>query len=168
MVTFHGTIAGANVTITATGVQCLNAMLTNDSSPMAPTESDQLRFTGVTVEAPAGCTVPSTLTSKTLKGEIYGDSAVGSRFYERLAPAEEGTTLLTIPIEGCALEGSYPLKGVLYSRATLSTGVESESQEFVSDEETSKFGGLTLAGNAAFVTRSFIVQLVGTGTFQVH
>lgn len=167
-ITFHGTIAGAKITLTATGAQCLGGVITNDSSPMAATDRYQLRLTGVTLDEPAGCKVPSTLTTKELKGEIYGDSVVASRAYERVVPVE-GTTLLTIPIEGCALAGSYPLKGVMFSRAASSTGVESASQEFISDEETNSFSeGLTLAGNPVSDTKDLVIQLVGTGTYKVQ
>ena len=148
-------------------VHCASVMPLPTEPAGTPNIVGSRSFTDETVEAPAGCTVPSTLTTNALSGEIYGDSAVSTRFYERLAPTE-GTTLLTIPIEGCALAGKYQLKGVLYSRAVQNTGVEVENQEFISNEETSKFGGLTLAGNPAFATSNFIIQLVGTGTFKVQ
>ncbi len=109
------TIAGVQLELQATGTEGLatGANKKNAEGEHFIEGTGTTTYTGVTVTKPAGkgCKVPEgKLTTNKLKGTSLGQGMEG-----KLEPAE-GTTFMTVPIEGCiieALNNKYTLSGTI-------------------------------------------------------
>ncbi len=159
---FRGAIGLLEVEITATGVECIETKLSNDvvGGVNMATAVAKFKFTGVTVDKPAGCKTPATNTTNALVADLQMDQTVTTKSYLGFAPAE-GANLTTIKLEGCAAEGIYPVKGVFYTEATNQTAAYSLIQEFASSMTTHAMSSLTFSANPATLTGEIAVQLAG-------
>jgi hypothetical protein len=140
-----GKVLGTPVELQATGVECVESTISNPGE--FAVDAGKLKFTGVTVTNPVGCSTTSTLTTAALSTQVYME---GTTSYDRFAPTS-GTTFVNVPLTGCAAAGSYPVKGTDFGRSPNLTGVEKEHQklEFSGAINTTAGGGLTLGTEAA-------------------
>jgi hypothetical protein len=139
-------------------------------------DSGILTFSGLTVDEPAGCAVESPIKTKPLTTELvthkffdmyeiggikFKVETTSARAYDKFFP-EEGEVFATIKVTGCAVAGSYNLKGVVYGEAE-EWGVERVSQQlnFSPGVNATLGGSLTLGSNAAELTASATTHLVG-------
>jgi hypothetical protein len=164
--------AGIKVTLTATGIECINHEGTPGANgtatlnqtgkgtvaePYVAEDLGRLKFTGVTVSTPPNCAVKGgTVTTNPLKSELYMDSADNTVTFDEFKPT--GTSFATVPVvsvpEGsgtCSVEGERIAKGFTYGQAVNKTGVEAVKQHltFGTSVETTAGNGLTFAGNPA-------------------
>ena len=116
-----------------------------------------LVFHGVTVSGPGatGCSTPSTITTKELKG-VLGMNKAGTIATFKVTP-KEGTTFATIELTGtCANAGLYKVTGTVYAQATNATGVFAKTQKLTFSEAIQKSAGtatsLKFGENGAFLS----------------
>ncbi|MGH2938701.1 MAG: hypothetical protein ACRDPE_11350 [Solirubrobacterales bacterium] len=174
--TLEGTVLGLKTKLTATGVECLESVIKQEgtgASGMA-IDSGKLRFTGVTVDEPEGCSVTGgTLTTEKLNTFVQMD---GTKVYDKFQPAS-GETFVKIPITGCAIAGTIPVTGTDFGLATHTnakgetinnlTGEEFASQmlTFSGTINTEAGGALKLGGNTATLTGTADNELEGGAVF---
>ncbi|MGH2938112.1 MAG: hypothetical protein ACRDPE_08330 [Solirubrobacterales bacterium] len=162
----ESTVIGLPLKLTATGVSCPGGKIFNESGRAKAT--GKIKFTGVTVDEPAGCSVAGgSIESAALNSEVWMEENSAEKVFQRFVPAS-GTTLATIEFEGCALEGIFPLKGTLFGESVNSTGVEGTSQGFTFSNaiNTTAGGSLTLGKSAATLTGRINVALTGGGAWK--
>jgi hypothetical protein len=163
----HTLVGGAPLKLTATGVECPGGAIENitvGGVHMAGA-SGKIRFTGVTVSEPAGCTTPATLETLALKADLLmGKGTAGqpatSKGFVKFEPAVPGGNIATATIEGCAAEGKYPIKGSIISEATNDTGTpHSAVQEVNGSETTAAMSALKFGTNASSLTGEIAIEL---------
>jgi hypothetical protein len=144
------TIGGGAITIRSTNVECVESKITQTGT-MAE-DSGKLRFIGVSVVEPAGCSVAATLTTEALKTHLEMD---GTTTYDRFEPAAGPTEkFITLKITKCAFEGSYPIKGYVRGRSNP-TGTAAVIQPLTFDSSSAAVSGLTIGGNGVTFTGTF-------------
>ncbi len=170
--TLTGTVAGQPTKLTATGVECVNATIYNEVVATVPhaKATGKIKFTGVTVDEPAGCTTPATQETNLLEGEVtmveQGGVVSTKPFFKFEPDATAGAVnFTTVKLEGCAAEGSYPVKGYTYCEATNATEVHSEQQECGDNATTAAQSKLTLGPNAAAISGQITAELTAGGSF---
>lgn len=159
-----GTVAGAATEITATTLECPSGDVIKQEGEHG-IATGTLKFSGLTVVKPAGCTTSASITTKALTAKIYME---GSTVYTRFEPtAGETSTFASIPLEGCAAEGTYPVKGTVFGKSSNATGVEAANQPltFSAAINTTAGGSLLLGGNAASITGAANNELVSGSKF---
>ncbi len=148
------TTVGKNNTplkLQATGITCPEAEIFNESEVAKLT--GKLKFTGVTVVEPAGCSVAGgAVETNAVKGTVgmkKGSSTIDTIVFE---PAV-GEEFAAVSIEGCAIAGEYPVKGKVIGQPTSATCTEAETQTFSFDEaiQNDAGGALTFGNKAAQV-----------------
>jgi len=147
----RGTVAGLATEITASAVECPSGDVIKQEGENA-IATGTLKFSGLTVVKPEGCKTTETITTKALTAKTYME---GTTVYTRFEPTAGPTeTFASIPLNGCAAEGSYPVKGTVFGQASNVTGVEAKSQAlaFSAAINSTAGGSLLLAGNAASIT----------------
>jgi hypothetical protein len=168
--TLHGTISGTSVDLTMTGLECVECKITNspvtEKSGAVAMGKGKLKFTGVTVDTPVGCTVRNGSSSgsvgliETKPLVFHADWMHEGKWFQHWFPASSNV-IATFLLEGgsCPVAGTYNLKGTVFSEATNNTGVQAVAQEFVFSPviQTTAGAEMTLGPNAA--------ELVGTGVF---
>jgi len=99
-------------------------------------------FEECSVEGAAACVVPNIKTAK-LKSELVWLAKTGNAAGDRLTP-ESGEVFTTILIEGCAAEGTFPVKGEALGEA-LPDGTEASpgTLKFLDPAITKYFTGTT-------------------------
>ncbi len=157
-----GTIAGAETELTATGVECIGAVIETKSieGVNMAVSSGKVKLTGVTVKKPAGCSTPSTNTTVSSVGRTQMDETVTTKGFGRAEPAS-GTTFTSIKLEECAAEGTYPVKGVAYGEGVKGTGTQEVAPVGVSNATTNAMGSLTLGTSPVTVTGEATASLSG-------
>jgi hypothetical protein len=164
--TLHLTIFGAPMKFSATGIECPGGTIENitvEGVHMA-VASGKLKFTGISIVEPAGCTTPATNETATVKADLLmGKGTAGqpatSKGFVKFVPALEGGNFTSLTIEGCAAEGKYPIKGFIISEATTATEVHAVTQEINGSETTAAMSGLKFGTNAASLTGEIAVTL---------
>jgi hypothetical protein len=161
-----GTVLGAETELTATGLECPGATISNTvvGTENMAIDGGKLTFTGVKVAKPAGCSVEEKLTTESLKTNLEMDTSVAGRTFDKFEPT--GEKFISIKITGCAIAGTYPVKGSTYGRAVNTTGTLATNQPLVFDSETNGFSSLTLAGKPATITGEANNELVSGASFQ--
>jgi hypothetical protein len=164
----HTTVGGAALELQATGVECPGATIENITvgGVHMAAASGKIKFTGVTVIEPAGCTTPVTNETLALKADLLmGKGTAGqpatSAGFVKFVPAVEGGNFTSVTISECAAEGKYPVKGFTIGEATTATEVHSSVQEVNGSETTAAMSGLKFGTNAASLTGEISVQLAG-------
>ena len=156
------TVVGLHLTITATGVHCTGTC-TIDESGNVELVDGKLEFTGMTVDTPAGCTIPSTMTTRTLSAELIMDPGGGTATFLRWKPAT-GETIAEFELGGtCALAGTpLRIKGTITSRLN-NTGVSAVEQPatFSFAEQTTGGGSLKAGKEVATLTGKLGIKLSG-------
>jgi hypothetical protein len=159
--TLESLVAGIiPVKITATGVECVSSKI-EQSGNMA-IDSGKIKFTGVTIDEPSGCTIPSTLETNQLNTKLEEE---GSTVYDLFEPAS-GTTFINIPLSGCALAPGGNVEGSVFGKASNATGtfVETQVLSFSSAINATAGGTLSFAGSSASLTGE-VNNTLGAGTF---
>lgn len=108
--TFKGKVLGQEFVLTAKKVSSSSGTIFQEGTKAK--SSGAYEFSELTVDKPAGCTVSSPIKTNAMTGELV-DHSGSSDLFEKFVP-EEGETIATIKISGCAIAGSYPLKGTFY------------------------------------------------------
>jgi hypothetical protein len=168
-------IGGVKLDIASTGLECLStAPCTIKNEAGSATLEGKVKFTGVTVEEPAGCQVSGgSITTNLLT--IDPDYMIGTANYALIKPFS-GTTFATITIEKktgqtCPVSGSYLLKGTVFVKAQNATGVTAHVQKVNSSRAINEEAGgslafiggpATLTGEVAFTAEGASTNLFGT------
>jgi hypothetical protein len=95
----------------------------------------KMKFSGCKMAAPVGCTVSESFETVTLS---ESSEDLKEEVMRTLYAPKEGTQLASIKISGCAIAGTYPLKGKLRSQTV---NIHTEEFSKTSGSET------TLGGN---------------------
>jgi hypothetical protein len=144
--TFKVTVGSTLYWLQATGVECEGCKITNGTTAAEKAMAKgKIKFTGVSVLAPAGCTTNSTVTTSEIFA--HADYMHEGKAYVKFEPAKGPTTLFaTVPITGCeALNTSLAVKGYVFGQALLNTGEASASQTITFNEAIHKTTESTLA-----------------------
>jgi hypothetical protein len=177
----NSSVGGTPVELTATGLECVgckitNAVVTSGTTPVAMGKG-KIKFTGVTADAPTGCTVrneSSTGTVGVIETKplvVHADFMIGSVAYQQFFP-ETGTNFATIFLGGgnCSgIEGPYNVKGTVFSKAVNATGTQATTQEnlFSQAIQTEAGAELKLGSVKAELSGSGIFSIGGTA-FGIH
>jgi hypothetical protein len=144
-------VLGSPFKLTGTGVEGVETKAVQGTTAET---SGKLKFTGLTVDEPAGCKTPGTLETTALHGvaQMGNTAETSESVYLKLAPAS-GEVLATIKLTECAAAGSYQLKGVLFSKAVNPTGTGASKQGFNTSTaiNASQGGAVTLGKEAAAI-----------------
>jgi hypothetical protein len=123
--TFTTVASGHEYVVHATGTECLECQISN--SPTGGSGTGKLKFTGVTVAQPAGCTTPSTITTKALT--LAANWLQGEYALVKFMPAAGETKgFATLEINGCSLATELVPKGSLFGKFNNKQGVQATSQ----------------------------------------
>jgi hypothetical protein len=162
-----GTLLGKTFVLTSTTVDSDEGTIFQEGN--VAKDSGILTFSGLTVDEPAGCAVESPIKTKPLTTELVthkfkdenGTETTSLKAYDKFFP-EEGEVFATIKVTGCAVAGSYNVKGVVYGEAE-EWGVEKVNQplNFSPAINATLGGSLTLGSNAAELTASGTNHLIG-------
>jgi hypothetical protein len=126
----------------------------------------RLSFSGLTVDKPAGCTVTSPIVTKNLTGEVVKHTGSGNGFVKFTPTTGAGTTFANITVKGCAVAGTYPVKGTVYGEGNAwGTMAAEQPLNFTPAINTTLGGGLTLGTNAAKLTAEGVNHLVSGKKF---
>jgi hypothetical protein len=151
------------VKLTATGISCVECTIYNDGTAHS---AGKLKFTGVTVDEPEGCTVASELTTAELTDEvIMSGTGAEEHTYDLFYPQVEGGTFITIRLSECAIAGKYKVTGTVAGKSTNETGVESGAQTLTFNGTNTAGASLALGGKEAFLMGEVENSLVGGGEF---
>jgi hypothetical protein len=159
--TFTTTVGGTAYELTSTGVECVSCKIENSGGTAVG--SGQLKFTGVTVAKPAGCSVAATITTKALS--IQADWMIGAVDYVKFTPtAGETTALATIEITGCALATTIVPKGTVFFQSVNSTGILAPTQQIKTSAtiNSTAGGSLHVGTESATLTDEARFKLSGT------
>jgi hypothetical protein len=107
--TMKGVLLGQEFVLTSTTLSSSGGTIFQEGSKAKT--SGVLEFSGLTVDKPAGCSVESPIKTKALTGELVG----GHEKKGKKTTPEEGEVFATIKVSGCAVAGSYNVKGVVYA-----------------------------------------------------
>jgi hypothetical protein len=164
--TLSSTILGQSVVLKATGLECSGTCTIDGSSFGTNHSTGKLKFTGVTVEKPAHCSVPGgSLTTNALEDAVEMKTVAGStNTFDKFFPAGTGTTFVVVTLSGaeCILnEAEAPVKGSVYGESN-ETGKAAVSQPLTFNTASNSISTLTLGGNTATLTGSASNALSGT------
>jgi hypothetical protein len=145
--TISTTITGTKTTLT-----CTSATDTGTITGGSKDTAEALKFSGCTISEPAGCKVASSLTTAKLTSELVEE---GGQIYDQVQPSS-GTTVLTLTITECALEGAYRLTGSVRCLA-------SEVEEVAAACEFSSSSGSKLKAGSSEATFVSTTETTLTG-----
>lgn len=151
------------------GIECEGCKIENSGGTAVG--SGKLKFTGVTVTKPEGCSVASTITTKALT--IRADYMIGSVDYWLFEPAAGSEAgLFTVELTGaeCPVKTAIVPKGTLFMKAANATGTQAAEQELSSSAAiNSEAGGnLHVGSEAASMTGSIKFNLASGTAFGTH
>jgi hypothetical protein len=164
------TIGGAEIEFKATGVNCLSCKIKNTGTT-AKVEGS-LEFTGVTVGAPATCSVPGGKIITNPIAAVVGMNTANTIATLKFTP-QSGTNFATFEITGasCPLAGLNKIGGTLFGQATNATGVFGVNQEVTFSQAIQESAGtgssLTFNGNEAILTGAVKNKLSSEKEFAV-
>lgn len=157
------------VKIKATGIECIGFVIKNSGTHGIG--EGKLKFTGVTVVEPTGCTVASgSVETAAVKPELWKDSentALG--FVKYSQPL--GENLATVEITGaCAAAGNRIVKGSVFGELFWLTGSSSAFQpvSFSTAIDTTAGSALKFAGNPAHLSGTVTNVLTSAEEFGAH
>ncbi len=157
------------VILSATGVECVNASISNDASG-AGTGNAELVFTGVTVAEPSNCEVEGgKIESKPVHSELYMDSSDTGITFDKFEPAEGYVNLAVVHLRGgsCPVTGNKPIKGYLFGQAEKRTNEEGSTQalEFSTPVDETAGSALEFAGHSAHLSGQSLLRLASRRNF---
>ena len=144
------TIFGKPIKFTSTGVTGTECSAVNNTTTSATIDCKALVFTGVTVsgEAAAGCSTPTTITTKELTG-VLGMDTGGTRTTIKITPKAGATAAFaTVELTGtCANAGLHKVTGTVFAESTNATGVFAKTQKLSFSEAIQKDAGTATSLN---------------------
>lgn len=145
-------IGGTSFQVHATGVECLSATIKNElvSGNKMGLGGVTLKFTGVTVTQPVGCTTAATFTTNAISTNAELESANKTENYLRFVPAS-GDTFASITFSNCAAAGTYLWKGIFFGEWVNAIGVFAKTQQL---NFQPFLGVTTFGGKAAHISGS--------------
>ena len=155
------------IKFTSTGVTGTECSAVNNTTTSATIDCKALVFTGVSVsgEAAAGCSTPTTITSKELTG-VLGMNKAGTLATLKITPkAGEAAAFATVELTGtCANAGLYKVTGTVFAQSTNATGIFAKTQSLTVSEAIQKSAGT--ASSLKFGEKAAIINgsLEGTET----
>jgi hypothetical protein len=168
--TLETTVAGQELDLTATGIECIECTIENKTGTVA-TADGFLQFTGVTVTKPLNCSVPGgTIKTKALTA-ILGMGPAGSTKDTVKFTPQSGTTFALVELTGasCPISGTYKVTGTQFAESAANTGVTLTDQKITASAAIQKSAGtassLKFGENAATLTGSIEATIIGGGTF---
>ena len=140
---FKTTVAGEAIELSSTNIECVECKIENSGGTAVG--SGKLKFTGVTVSKPAGCSVASTITTKALKVKAdYMISSVDYILFEPEAGAETGFATVELTGASCPIKTAIIPKGTVFVEAANATGTQAVEQEVASSEAINSTAGGSL------------------------
>jgi len=161
-----GTVAGTEAEISATSLECPSGGVIKQEGEHA-VATGTLKFSGLTVRKPAGCTTSASITTKALTAKIYME---GVTVYTRFAPtAGETGTFASISLEGCAAEGTYPIKGTLFGQWSNATETAATDQPltFSPTIQSNAGGSMTLGSEPMGFTGKSTWEILEEGAHAI-
>jgi len=180
------------VTLTATGIECINHEGTSEGNGSARIEQTgtgtaenpyraeafgRIILTGVTVSEPAHCKVAGgSVTSNPVQIQALTDKANTKIRFNRVTPT--GANLATTKIESdgtgaCSIEGNRVTKGAICSKAENEAGIMAVNQPVTHSLAVDETVGntedsceLIFAGNPAHLTGTVSYELAGANVGQ--
>lgn len=117
--------------ITWTGTECVGCKI--EIVGGTAVGSGRLKFNGVTVTEPAGCSAPAAITTNALS--LQADWMGGATNYWKFTPtAGAATAFATIEITGCPQEAVLVPKGIVFFQTANATKVQAVEQEMTTSE----------------------------------
>ena len=157
------------IKFTSTGVTGTECSAVNNTTTSATIDCKALVFTGVSVSggAAAGCSTPTTITSKELTG-VLGMNKAGTLATLKITPkAGEAAAFATVELTGtCAIAGLYKLTGTIFAQAINATGIFATTQGLSFSEAIQESAGtatsLKFGENSAILTGTVKDALEGS------
>jgi hypothetical protein len=153
--TLKGKLLGQEFVLTSTVLSSSGGLIYQEGGAK---DEGVLEFSGLTVDKPSPtCAVESPIKTKQLKSELVDNGSANA--YDKFFPAE-GEVFATLKISGCAVAGSYNVKGTVYGKGnTWSTEVASQPLTFTPAINTELGGALTLGTSPAELTMNGVNTL---------
>lgn len=159
--------SGTPLKLQATGTSCPEGKVFNEAGEAK--FSGKIKFTGVTVVEPAGCSVVGgAVETVALAGSVgmkKGSSTIDTVEFK---PAS-GTQFAEVEISGCSIANAYPVKGVVYGQPTNVTCTEAATQtvDFSEAIQNDAGGALTFGTKPAQISGELSAKLTNGGNFSV-
>lgn len=164
-----GTVGTTPVKLESSEVECISARLFNKSGHGEGRAI--LKFSGVTVKEPTGCTVENeTVETIELKSELYMATGSANPFV-KFEPVTVGGNFAVVDIKGtCAAAGSRIVKGNVFGMASNPTSTPAVTQplEFSSAIDTTAGSELKFSGNPAHLEGTINNSLSSAEKFMAH
>jgi hypothetical protein len=156
--TLTGTVLGKKFVLTSTTLVADEAIIFQEGN--VAKDEETLTFSGLTVDEPAGCSVESPITTKRVTSTVI--THTGNNHVFTTFKPEEGEVFATIKVSGCAIAGSYNVKGEVGAEGD-EWGVETVDQplKFSNAIQTTLGLSLLLGTSAAELTGEATVTLTG-------
>lgn len=156
-------VGGEELTIDATGVNCLSCTIENVTGPHAIAHGE-LEFTGVTLAKPDAtvCSVATTITTKPLTATVgmkKGSTTIDTVRFAPTAGSTAAFATVTFLGASCPIAGSDKVTGVAYGEALNPTGTFAKLQTVKFSEAIQKDAQL-VANELKFGTNP--AYLIGT------
>lgn len=160
--TFDTTVSSFAVSTSFVGIEVLETTLDNIGGTAIA--HFRWRFTGVTVSGPAGCSAPSTITSKPLT--MKADYMIGSTNYVLIEPeagAETGFFTLELTGASCPIKTAIIPKGTVFMQSANATGTQAVEQQLNSSAaiNSTAGGSLHVGTETASLTGAAKMKLSG-------
>ncbi len=156
--TFTTEVGTTEYVLESTGIECVSCHIENTGGTAVG--SGHLRFKGVTVKKPAGCSVASEIETTTLS--VQADWMIGTKNYIKFVPeAGETKEFAEVAITGCALATTLIPKGSVFVESANKTGIQEVEQEVHSSAVINALAG----GSLKVGTKA--ASLAGSATFKM-
>ena len=126
--TFETTVSGVAIKLHSTNTECVECKIENSGGTAVG--SGKAKFTGVTVQEPATCSVASSITTTKLTWKA--DYMIGTVNYILFEPAAGSTTAMaTIELTGasCPIKTAIVPKGTVFVKMQNTTGTQAAEQK---------------------------------------
>jgi hypothetical protein len=156
-------ISGTEFVISATGAECRECSIENSGGVAVGT--GRLKFTGVSLEKPAKCSVPSTITTKglTFQADWMNNKNEEPNYWKIVPTAGEEAGFFTLEITGseCVFKTTIVVKGSLFFQSVNATGTQEAKQQMNSS------GVINMAAGGNFHLGSEPMALAETLNFKM-
>ncbi len=159
------------VTLTATGIECVEATVFNNEAGTLGEDAGRLRFTGVTVDSPPNCSVSGgTVTTQNLKSSLAMDSSNPAITFDKFEPAATNFAVVKITGATCAVSGNRYVRGYVYGQASNLTEEPAATQplNFSSSIDATAGSALEFAANPAHLTGTVNNTLASGAEFEAR
>jgi hypothetical protein len=156
---FSFTLGMSEYNFSVAGIECLGCSIGNEG--VGGSGGGQLRLTGV--KGSGNCQIPSTITTANLSFSArYEESKLE---LIKFVPTKGVTTaFFTLPVAGCASEGTYNVFGSLFGKLGNPPGTQAVSQPvgFSPSINSAAGGGLSIASKPVNLTATGNLKAGGT------